>query len=90
MHTTRSSLEIRPSSASSLAPATEAADAGSQPSPCMPTWALAFMISPSGIARTTPSQISRARRHLSMLTGLDISMALAMVCGLVFVSSCHW
>ncbi len=63
MQTTRSLGAITPSSRSSLAPATLAALAGSQPRPFAPTWALASSICSSLTSRTTPSQHSRARRH---------------------------
>ena len=69
----------RPPARSFRAPATLAADAGSQPRPPAPTFALASRISWSVASRTTPPQRSSARSAFGRFTGRLISMALAIV-----------
>ena len=78
---------MTPSRRSSRAPATLAAEAGSQPRPPAPTLALASSMSWSLASRTTPPQRSNARSALARLTGRLISMALAMVLARMFSAS---
>ena len=65
--------------ASLRAPASEQADAGSQPMPWASMRALASMISWSLTTSTTPSVQWRVRAAFFQLTGLPILMAVAMV-----------
>jgi len=72
---------MMPSALRFLKPAIVAAEAGSQPSPCLPMIAFASRISSSVTARQTALQISIDRRHFFRLTGRDISIAEAQVFG---------
>lgn len=78
---TRWSGSIMPSAIRCFRPAIVAAEAGSQPRPCLPIIALASLISSSGTAITRPLQISIVRRHFFRLTGREISIADAIVWG---------
>ena len=78
---TLSLFAMTPSATRCLSPAIVAAEAGSQPRPCLPIIALASFISSSGTAITNPLQMLIVRRHFLRFTGREISMAEAIVCG---------